>query len=1010
MSALDETMSPTNSDSPNALASKISFDESPLGPPRLQAAESKSSRMNFLKRKVKSRDEDDENVDEMEIKKLEKKVEYLKKKRQLMLRIKKMERGIETGEIDSDDDTTLNKGSPKRWSLKPRKWKKRSDSFDDELTYDDEDSPFLQKFHNTLDCIEDGCSPVINEIVDLDVMCHERASRSNDESVYTHDLEDETSDTAEEATVPAGNTEQDGLSKSPQKDPKTMGLAAPISMLAKSISQNVSDAHGFTGDSPKLDKHQSSEAKCRKKFDFNTVPENDETMTDAQTIEGEVNADSSEYNMGWMDKAASVIRSHSFAHTNDDDDVGLDCFDKRTSQPKLECYVEQSEMDAKFAKVTVTAMALSGLSITSKKGKNEILPPVHVVLSVLDNDESSPLVHIPSLRVVKDPSRVAGKKKSTKSHVMCIWGATEEDSDSKHDNGHSSVSFTRLVGLSMIEGRGDDTRSGKSTVVKMSPSVIHLRVCIRREGSEELLPIGVAKILVSGGPREKQLAIPLKPEYYKSMEELIKKLNTKPPQTKWESFKTFVMEDEDEVMSCIRFKGYKNEVYRLEKDACIRINVQVTPETHNQGQVHSQMTSLLPWAAAAAASDSAGKNDDNHTSVKASTPDTIGSETLRLKSEASDKRADECDESHAVVGGQRNYDSHVNEVLEEEEETGFEVPPLNTNIIGLNESVTDDASTIKKSIDSTKSGQSKGWFNKGKEVIVSTTSNEPVRSEPSESPSPSRSEKTSDTETSQESFTSCSDDELSPEKNETLTGIESLEIGSKTTSKNWSLKKSTLPKKLQRARALSSHRTTSGSLSGSSVPSVTTTTVLGAAMTGVGLSNQIIHDSDASFEVLRYVNGDLNPVIAEKEESTAPFICNADEMIETDVTMNVAQSANCIQGEFSVDFAEDSNTKTLEGVICKGNDSHLIENIGVVNDTEGDDHYDLSECNCEECTNKRNETSNDEGQCQGIELELKTGPRRSDDGPRDMMKLKKSLMNMSNLTSKLARSKSRKAE
>jgi hypothetical protein len=87
------------------------------------------------------------------------------------------------------------------------------------------------------------------------------------------------------------------------------------------------------------------------------------------------------------------------------------------------------------------------------------------------------------------------------------------------------------------------------------------------------------------------LALPVRPEYFKSIADLTKKLDTKPPQTKWESFKTFVLEDEDDVLSCVRFQGFKNETYRLEKDSFIRIRLKIAPTNQEQ---QSQISASLP--------------------------------------------------------------------------------------------------------------------------------------------------------------------------------------------------------------------------------------------------------------------------------------------------------------------------------------------------------------------------------------------------------------------------------
>ncbi|KAL3764768.1 hypothetical protein ACHAWO_009583 [Cyclotella atomus] len=586
MSEPAEAMTPTQDESPTTVTSKVPFDAPAVEPPKME--ESKPSRMNFLRRsKVKSRDEDEEDDDEAEIKRLEKKVELLKKKKQLVMKIKKIERGIETGEPDSDEDTAtpekLNKqsSSPKRWpALKPRLWRRAKYDSDDELTYDDDDSPLLNRFHSALDCIESGCDPIFNEIVDLDMMCMNNTSKERDESLYTEGIEDtETVVTKIERNVAPTISAHDEEKKTDDADGlqvQVASLAAPIMILAKTVSQNLVRTDENVEESKETG--EESEISQEKLASAKNEASDEKTAAHADEM------DKAEDNQaGWIDRAASVFRSHSFAQKNDDNDLGLDCFAALSSQPRTETANEQSsELDAKFSKVTVTALALSGLSITSKKvGKSknqDDVPPVQVVLSVIKNEESTPFVHIPSMSVVKDPSRATTKKNLTKYHVMGVWDIAQEDSTSKTK---SSVSFSRLVGLSTLESNAK-TKPDKEAEMKMSPSMIHLRICIKRDGSNELLPIGVAKVLVSGGPRNVELAVPLRPEYYKSMDELVKKLSTKPPESRWMSFKTFVLEDDEEILTCARFKGFKNESYRLEKDSFVRINLTVAPEAQDK--------------------------------------------------------------------------------------------------------------------------------------------------------------------------------------------------------------------------------------------------------------------------------------------------------------------------------------------------------------------------------------------------------------------------------------------
>lgn len=466
----------------------------------------KPYRMNFLRRsKVTKSDKADD--DEAEIKRLEKKLSLLQKKKQLVTKIKKIERGIKTGEPDSDDDTTFSPNKSKLFKMK--RWMRcetNEDSSEDDISFeaDDSTSPF-SKFS---DCIQDTCSPtsIINNLADfhygLEAAFKYKSPEDSDESV-------------------------------------------------KLLSNDNCPREKATA--------------IRQSFDQNASQPNVHMATKER--DGPV---------GWMDMATDMLRSQTFPQMSDvGNDFGHDIFKVTSREPIDDTPTEPSkELHAKFAQITVTALALTGLSIKTKvksQGKEEH-PPVRIVLSVMKNDttsETKPFINIPSLRVVKDPSQEELRKKnSIKYNVMGVW-----DIASAHEQTRSTVSFSKLVGLTSAEG---DAQT-EPTDINMPPSTIHLRVCIKRDDSEELLPIGVAKVLISS-PRDRQLAIPLRPEYYRSMEELVKKLNAKPPESKWESLKTFVLEDEEEILTCARFKGFKNETYRLENDSLLRLNVTVTPE------------------------------------------------------------------------------------------------------------------------------------------------------------------------------------------------------------------------------------------------------------------------------------------------------------------------------------------------------------------------------------------------------------------------------------------------
>ncbi|KAL3764770.1 hypothetical protein ACHAWO_009585 [Cyclotella atomus] len=485
---------------------------------------SKPYRMNFLRRSKLTKSRDEGDGDEAEIKRLEKKLTFLQKKRQLVMKIKKLERGIESGEPDGDEDTAtpekLNK--MKRWV----RCETNGDSFEDDISFEVDDSTSLvTKLSN---CIQDTCSPtsVMDELSDFHFGLTE-ASRKN-ETV------DSSSKDSNEAAKP--------LSNGTCSQEKVLGTE-------QSVDRGV-----FQPDIHVAFK-QSDEA------------------------------------AGWVNMATNMLRSQTFPRMGGaSNDFGQDCF-QMISRKFIELTPTEpsKELSAKFAKITVTALAITGLSVKTEKMKSQskgVNPPVRVVLSVMKNDttsETKPFINIPSLHVVKDPSQDdVCEKNSTKHNVIGVWDIVQQDSTTGHTN--SSVSFSKLVGLTGVES-GAQT---EPTDMNMPPSTIHLRVCIKRDDSEELLPIGVAKVLISS-PRDRQLAIPLRPEYYKSMDELVKKLNAKLPQSKWETIKTFVLEDEEEVLTCARFKGFKNESYRLENDSLLRLNVTVTPEAQDK-------PGPLPWA------------------------------------------------------------------------------------------------------------------------------------------------------------------------------------------------------------------------------------------------------------------------------------------------------------------------------------------------------------------------------------------------------------------------------
>ena len=478
------------------------------------------SKFGFPWRKAKSRDEAvDAAAVEAELRRLEKKVAYLEKKKALEEKIKKHERYC------SEHDANAGKSRfPKLVpSFKLRRQKCEEPSGDDPAI-DGDNSPSTPRFQGVFGCIDESCSPLVNEINHLPALCVG-------------------------LICPSETPKKIGTSKSAPADDKTVASDSPedpqapivltehIANLATQISKNISEFAGGVTDAPQ-------------------VRRNDEQA------------------LGWMEQVTNAFRSQNLA-LKDNAGSNIDCLEMLGGKPedgKVGVTETSQGSHAKFVKVTVGARALSGLSITSKKSDAD-LPPVQLVLSVLKNsisdEEDASFTHLPSLRVVKDSSRESSEK--NKCHVMGVWDLGKED--------EASVTFPRLTGTSTFDQGATEVKNEET---RGSPSMLHLRICIKREGSDDLLPIGVAKVLISGEARDAELAIPVKTEYYKSLGKLTKKLDSKPPQTKWESLKTFVLDD-DEPLTFARFKGFKNETYRLEEDCFIRIKLQVTPDIPNQG-------------------------------------------------------------------------------------------------------------------------------------------------------------------------------------------------------------------------------------------------------------------------------------------------------------------------------------------------------------------------------------------------------------------------------------------
>ncbi|KAL7522593.1 hypothetical protein ACHAWX_007593 [Stephanocyclus meneghinianus] len=620
---MKETTTAASTDSPKTVVSKLSFDAPLAKPPKLQRGASKPHRMNFLRRKAKSQEEDiltlqaksqdedgseDDDEDAAEIKRLQRKVEYLEKKKKLVQTIKKIERGIETIDVESDDEASWEKhnSSPKRWRsfrLRRRRNRDRSDSFEDDLTFDDDDnSPLLQKFHSALDYIEDSCSPIIHEIKDLTVVCTEllSPSKDNDESRCAERVKGAKRSSKRVNAEPV--PEQDAKSKTDEVPEGS--TVPPLSPIITMITRQMSQSFSRTEDAADHLQEQKIPFSYDAQLHKNSSTTERDAVLETESARGREhdNFDSTrpcsnnEHTVGWMDKAAKILSesSQSLFLNEDSENVGLDCFKVLPAKPNAVPSIESNnEMDARFVKVTVTAMALSGLSISSRTNHQDIIPPVRAVLSVLQNTtpgEGFVFTHLPSVRVVKDPSRRPIKKnkldRSAKYHVLGVWDISKHEDASTPGEGKSSVTFSSLIRIPTIEA------VDKKTEVTLSPSTLHMRVCIKRDDRNDILPVGVAKVLISGcEPRDVELALPVRPEYYQSIADLTKKLDTKPRQSKWESLKSFAFEDEDDALSFVRFRGFKNETYHLEKDSFLRIRLKIA---HDAQGHHSQLSPTFP--------------------------------------------------------------------------------------------------------------------------------------------------------------------------------------------------------------------------------------------------------------------------------------------------------------------------------------------------------------------------------------------------------------------------------
>lgn len=254
----------------------------------------------------------------------------------------------------------------------------------------------------------------------------------------------------------------------------------------------------------------------------------------------------------------------------------------------------------KLMHVTITALALSGLTVESKQYVHEedkkSVPRVQAVLSIARNTTTSQrsiYSHLPSLPVVRDPARSAGKQAGSKKNLLAVWPAENQDTVGEDEPGTpvSSVAFSRMITKANLGDDGEDNAQkvydefGPKVLAEQSskdldyiPSMVELRLCIKDELNSQILPVGVSRILISGEERDVEMTVPVLPEYYKSMKDLVK---NKPeederPMSRWNSFLNFLCEDENDIRTSTRFKGAKKEKYQLATTSFLRIRLQTS--------------------------------------------------------------------------------------------------------------------------------------------------------------------------------------------------------------------------------------------------------------------------------------------------------------------------------------------------------------------------------------------------------------------------------------------------
>jgi hypothetical protein len=357
-------------------------------------------------------------------------------------------------------------------------------------------------------------------------------------------------------------------------------------------------------------------------------------------------------------------------------------------------------------------------------------------------------------------------------------------------------------------------------------------------------------------------------------------------------------------------------------------------------------------------------------------------ETCQVDTEVANKQAAD---SLAPLGTEDGIESPVFE--QEYTEIEFGVNRYNDKM---------SLSQSKKGI-AMKPTRGKSWFRKGSksgfsDLIPSEDLNEPTKLQSSEDLVPCNSDK--ETEASLDSPQPAFEEEVVLES----CNVEAPSGDETQKSKRWGFNKSFRTKKQQKSQTT----TSDGDNVSGNARLVVGASGVSAAVVGVGLANQMIFESETSFEVFQDNEDKINPVFVEAEDVEAPCFCHVNDMMETDVT-DVAEGANCIKGNMSVGsdgVNEDESTKIS---------NYFFDNIGVVNELEecnvNDEHSDSSECNCEDC-----ECSNEEAECEGIELELKHNHQKYGADELTARRKYRTLRNVSGLAGKLSRSKSKRTQ